>query len=74
MVSAYAVVEFTSGAIDWEYCDRTLIDRHRKHSRQPDSLMWREFWEEGWRKTPIRILAKRLPLTNPGMERLAENY
>src|SRR5262249_35417470 len=33
---------------------------------------WTKFHEEGWRKTPIRILAKRLPLSNPGMEALAE--
>lgn len=58
--------------MDWEYCDRTLIERHRQHSRQPDSLMWSKFHEEGWKKTAIRILAKRLPLSNPGMEALAE--
>lgn len=71
-IGAYALVEFHSGAIDWEYCDKALIERHRKHSKQPDSMMWTKFHEEGWRKTPIRILAKRLPLTNPGMEALAE--
>jgi recombination protein RecT len=71
-VGAYALVEFLNGAIDWEYCDRALVERHRKHSKMPDSLMWREFWEEAWKKTAIRLLAKRLPLSNPGMERLAE--
>jgi hypothetical protein len=34
--------------------------------------MWTKFWEEAWKKTAIRILAKRLPLSNPGMEGLAE--
>ena len=34
--------------------------------------MWTKFWEEGWKKTPIRNLWKRIPLSNPGMERLAE--
>jgi hypothetical protein len=34
--------------------------------------MWAKFHEEAWKKTAIRILAKRLPLTNPGMEALAE--
>jgi recombination protein RecT len=71
-IGSYALVEFLSGAIDWEYCDKALIERHRKHSKQPDSLMWTQFHEEAWRKTPTRILAKRLPLTNPGMEALAE--
>jgi recombination protein RecT len=72
MIGAYALVEFKDGSIDWEYVDRKLIERHRKHSRQPDSLMWSKFQEEAWKKTAIRILAKRLPLTNPGMEALAE--
>jgi recombination protein RecT len=71
-IGAYALVEFKDGTIDWEFCDRALINRHRRHSRQPDSLMWRDFHEEAWRKTAIRILAKRLPLSSPGMEALAE--
>src|SRR5262249_19253172 len=71
-IGAYALVEFTDGGIDWEFADKALIERHRKHSKQPDSLMWQKFWEDGWRKTPVRILAKRLPLTKPGMEALAE--
>jgi recombination protein RecT len=71
-IGAYALVEFKDGTIDWEFCDKALIERHRRHSKQPDSLMWRDFHEEGWRKTAIRILAKRLPLSNPGIEALAE--
>jgi recombination protein RecT len=71
-IGAYALVEFKDGTIDWEYCDKALIERHRKHSKMPDSLMWREFWEEAWKKTAIRLLAKRLPHSNPGMEALAE--
>jgi len=71
-LGAYALVEFKDGTIDWEWTDKKLIERHRKHSKQQDSLMWREFHEEAWKKTAIRILAKRLPLSNPGMEALAE--
>lgn len=69
---AYALVEFKDGTVDWEFCDKALIERHRKHSKQPDSLMWTHFHEEAWKKTAIRILAKRLPMSNPGMEALAE--
>jgi len=72
LVGAYALVEFLSGVIDWEFCDKALIERHRKHSKFPNSLMWSHFYEEAARKTAIRILAKRLPLSNPGMEVLAE--
>jgi len=71
-IGAYALVEFKDGSIDWEWADKELIERHRQHSKQPDSLMWSKFYEEAWKKTAIRILAKRLPLSNPGMEALAE--
>lgn len=71
-IGAYALVEFKNGTVDWEYCPKALIDRHRKHSKRPDGLMWSHFWEEAWKKTAIRLLAKRLPLSNPTMEALAE--
>jgi recombination protein RecT len=71
-IGAYALVEFKDGTIDWEWADKKLIERHRKHSKQPDSVMWTSFHEEAWKKTAIRILAKRLPISNPGMEALAE--
>jgi recombination protein RecT len=71
-IGAYALVEFKTGNIEFEYLTAEQIQRHRKHSKQPDSLMWVKFWEEGWRKTPIRVLSKRLPMTNPELETLAE--
>ena len=45
-IGAYALVEFKDGTVDWEFCDKALIERHRKHSKQPDSLMWSKFHEE----------------------------
>jgi len=69
-IGAYALIEFRDGTIDWEWCDRDLIERHRKHSKQPDSMMWTKFGEEGWRKTAIRLLAKRIPLKSRGLEDL----
>lgn len=71
-VGAYAFIEFVDGTVDWEYMTAEQVERRRNHSQQPNSLMWSKFWEEGWRKTPIRNLWKRIPLSNPGMERLAE--
>src|SRR5208282_1321549 len=71
-IGAYAFIEFVDGTVDWEYMTAEQVERRRKHSKQPDSLMWTKFWEEGWKKTPIRNLWKRIPLSNPGMERLAE--
>jgi recombination protein RecT len=72
VIGAYALVEFADGAIDWEFLTTEQVERRRAHSKQPNSLMWSKFWEEGYRKTPIRVLWKRLPLLNPAMERLAE--
>jgi recombination protein RecT len=71
-VGAYACVEYVDGTIDFEYMTAEQIGRRRKHSRAPDSMMWTTFWEEAWRKTPIRAMFKRIPLANPGLERLAE--
>jgi recombination protein RecT len=71
-VGVYAIIQFLDDHIDFEYLSLDEIERHRKHSKMPDSLMWKSFWEEGARKTAIRVLAKRLPQTNPAMERLAE--
>jgi recombination protein RecT len=71
-IGAYAFIEFVDGTVDWEFMTTEQVERRRKHSKQPDSLMWTKFWEEGYKKTPIRNLWKRIPLSNPGMERLAE--
>jgi recombination protein RecT len=72
IIGAYAFIEFVDGTIDWEFMTTEQIERRRKHSKQPNSLMWTTFKEEGYKKTPIRNLWKRIPLLNPGMERLAE--
>lgn len=71
-LGAYALIEFSDGTIDFEYLTAEQIKRHRDHSKQPNSMMWTSFWEEGWRKTPIRVLAKRLPLKNRNFEGLVE--
>lgn len=71
-IGAYALITHKDGTIDYEYMTADQINRHRKHSKQPDSLMWKTFWEEGWRKTPTRVLWKRVALSSPELERLAE--
>ena len=67
-IGAYALIEFIDGTIDWEYMTSEQIDRHRKQSKQPNSMKWVDFWEEGWRITPIRVLAKRLPIKTRKLE------
>jgi recombination protein RecT len=72
IIGAYAFIEFNDGSVDWEYMTTEQIERRRNHSKAPNSLMWTKFKEEGYRKTPIRNLWKRVPLTNAGLEALAE--
>lgn len=76
-IGAYAFVEYQDGSTDWEYMPKEEILKRRNVSRawQKDgenSLLWGKFWQEGWRKTPIRSLFKRMPLSSPKMEALAE--
>jgi recombination protein RecT len=76
-IGSYAMIEFADGHIDFEYMDISMIHRHRESSRAwkkegASNLLWGKFWEEAWRKTPMRVLFKRLPLTDPGLEHLAE--
>ncbi len=71
-IGAYAVVTFIEGSLDWEYLTKEQIERRHDKSKVKDSMMWTTFWEEGWRKTAIRILAKRLPMKSEAMERLVE--
>lgn len=67
-IGAYAMIEFKDGTVDWEYLTHEQISRHRNVSKQPNSMKWVEFWEEGWRITPIRVLAKRLPIKGRNLE------
>jgi RecT family len=60
-IGAYGLIEFVDGTIEFEYMTAEQIERRRKHSRQPSGMLWTTFWEEGWRKTPIRNLFKRIP-------------
>ena len=71
-LGAYAIVTFVDGSLDWEYLTREQIERRHEKSKAKDSLMWTSFWEEGWRKTAIRVLAKRLPMQSEAMEHLVE--
>jgi phage RecT family recombinase len=72
-VAAYARVILPTGEEQFEVTSRDRVLRHKAHSKQPNGLLWKEFWEEGWRKTPYRILDKRLPegVNEEAMERHA---
>jgi recombination protein RecT len=72
IIGAYCLVTYIDGSIDYEFMTTEQIERRRKHSKNPDSIMWTKFKEEGYRKTPIRNMAKRWPMKSEAMERLTE--
>ena len=67
---AYAVVEFIHGGTSFEYMETAEIELHRNRSRS-----WQAYKHDGkptpwvtdagpmWRKTPIRKLGKRMPMS-----------
>lgn len=63
-IGAYAIATFKDGFKDFEWMDLEQIEHCRKSSRATrDDSPWNTHWEEMARKTPIRRLCKRLPLS-----------
>lgn len=64
-LGAYATVNFRDGTTDFEYMTADDIALIRKRSRGADraDTPWNTDENEMWRKTPIRRLAKRVPMT-----------
>ena len=62
LIGVYAVAKFKDGYTDFEYMNAAEVEKIRKRSQAPDKI-WVTDRGEMWRKTPIRRLAKRLPLS-----------
>lgn len=64
-ICAYACVHYTDGGVDFEVLGLDKIAKAQKASRGSNSSSspWVQYWEEMARKTAIRRLAKRLPLS-----------
>ena len=62
-IGVYAVARMKTGDSYVEILNRRQIDQIRSVSRSKDSGPWVAWWEEMWRKTAVRRLAKRLPLS-----------
>jgi len=76
-IGAYAFMELKDGTVDWEYLTKEQILRRRKNSKAyqkegENNLLWGKFWEEAWKKTPIRVLFKRIPLISQNLAEFAE--
>lgn len=70
--SCYSLVKLTSGEeiVDWMTAEE--VEKIRQMSKQPNSLMWRDHWDEGARKTVFRRLSKWLPLSPDKSQKLLQ--
>lgn len=64
MIGAYAIIRNESGILHREVMDKEQIESVRAQSKAPDSLMWKKFTEEAWRKTVIRRAMKSVPCSD----------
>lgn len=62
-VGVYAVAVLGPGSVRAEYMDSQTVERIRKLSEVPNSLMWSPegLWSEGWKKAVIRRMWKTIP-------------
>lgn len=66
-IGAYCTIIMQNGRVRTEYMDAPTIARVRAKSDNPNGLMWKDFWTEGWRKAVIRRLCKLTMNTEPRM-------
>jgi recombination protein RecT len=65
---AYVIVRFPDGRVDFEVMSRTAIERIAERAKKRNPV-WESDWGEMAKKTPIRRIAKRLPLS-PALQRI----
>lgn len=63
-IGAYAIARFKDGLDDFEFMPVGEIESIRRRSRSPDKGPWSTDWSEMAKKTVIRRLAKRLPMSS----------
>jgi len=63
IIATYAVVKYKDGASDFEFMWKADIDKIRNSSKASDDGPWVTHYPEMAKKTAIRKLAKRLPLS-----------
>lgn len=61
---AYAVARVAGGGVYIEVMRKEQIEKVRDVSRQKNSGPWKDWQDEMWRKTVIRRLSKRLPMSS----------
>lgn len=73
IIGAYAVAELKNGAKQFEFMTKVQLDAVRNRSQASEDGPWKTDEEEMYRKTPIRRLAKFLPLSAEHLARAAEH-
>jgi recombination protein RecT len=64
LIGAYAIARLPGGAIMREVMDREQLESVRAVSRSAESGPWASFFDEMCRKTVLRRLIKRVPITD----------
>ena len=67
IIGAYAIARLANGMVMREVMDRSEIDQIRSASKSKDGGPWSQWFGEMARKSVIRRLAKRLPITDPSI-------
>jgi recombination protein RecT len=62
-VGVYAIAKLKDGTIMREVMTRADIEKVRSVSKSGEYGPWKDWWDEMWKKTVIRRLSKRLPMS-----------
>lgn len=76
-IAAYAIAKTKDGGVYTEVMSRGQVEQVRQVSRAKDSGPWKDWYDEMARKTVLRRLAKRLPMSTDLVQVLEhdnENY
>lgn len=63
-IGACCVVWYRHGGMEFEWMPKGEIMLVKGCSKQKESLQWTTFWTEGWKKSVIRRLFKRIPMSS----------
>ncbi len=70
MIGAYAIARHRDGRVEQLVMDAAWIERVRAASPGKAGFLWTQWPERAWEKTPVRRLAKELPLSETEKARI----
>ena len=63
-IGAICIVWYKHGGMEFEWMTKSEIMEVKGCSQQQKSLQWTTFWTEGWKKSVVRRLFKRIPMSS----------